>query len=202
MIKVVITGPPSGTGYLPYRIEWWAAGRPQFVGLSREPLLDACRQLQQYGLMDDTVVGLFEKDAADRDEWLQRTTVGYGARAGQDRFKSEAGRGIAPIQENEPAGLALDAGVPTQEERMGPYREFPGGPIKQTDRPGELRDDRRDVSAAPPARSEAEQPKPHKPPEPPDDTGPGPSKPSKPHQSHHQPKLKGSGGRRGSRSGR
>ena len=81
MIRVVITGPPSGTGYLPYKIESWALGRPQFVGVSRVPLLDACRQLQQAGMMNDTVVGLFDQDA-DRDEWLQRTTVGYGARYG------------------------------------------------------------------------------------------------------------------------
>ena len=78
MIRVIITGPPSGTGWMPYAVKfWWRGGRPQLVGLAKSPLLDACRRLKAYGLMDDTVVGLFYED--DETQWLERTTVGYGA---------------------------------------------------------------------------------------------------------------------------
>lgn len=171
MIKVIITGPPSGTGFIPYRVDWWAAGRPQFVGVSKLPLLDACRQLQQYGLMDDTVVGLFYED--EDLQWLERTTVGYGARivrrAAQDRFKSEGG-GIAPDQENEPtAAAALDAGIPTD---VRPAR-----------------------SAAPPPRLST-------PREPLADTGPGFGGRATSTKPHRKRQRAGSSGRQGSRSGR
>jgi hypothetical protein len=209
MIRVVITGPPSGTGYLPYKIESWALGRPQFVGVSRLPLLDACRQLQQAGVMDDTVVGLFDQDA-DRDEWRMRTTVGYGARYGSappvagaavDAFLSTAGGGVPGRPKNAPT--SLDAGVPIEENEMGPYREFPGGPLKGApDRPGELRDDRRDFTAAPLAKPAASPPAPRTPPAPPDDRDQVPAEPPRLEKSHHRPRPKGSGGRRGSRSGR
>jgi hypothetical protein len=132
-------------------IESWAYGRPQFVGVSPRPLLDACRQLKQSGLMDDTVVGLFDLGEAN---WLLRTTVGYGSR------------------------YMLHA---------GPYREFPGGPIKHP------------PSDDLPAKSEAPPPPPHTPPAPPVDTDLDPAEPKKKHQSHHRPKPKGSAARRGSR---
>ena len=75
MIHVVVTGPPK-TGFYPYRVDWWMQGRQQIVGAWPLPLFDACRKLKQMGLMDSTVVGLFEEGDP---KWKFRTTVGYGA---------------------------------------------------------------------------------------------------------------------------
>lgn len=173
MIRVVITGPPSGTGWIPYKVDWWAKGRSQFVGVSQFPLLDACRQLQQYGLMNDTVVGLFE---ADDPNWLQRTTVGFGAR-------------YRPPQ----TGAARPAMRYSEEEATmvaGKYREFPGGPLRDTEP---------EPTGGPPARPAEPPPAPRKPREPPADTGRGHAKPKHSGQSHHKPKRGGSSARRGSR---
>lgn len=76
MIKVVITGPPQN-GYFPYRVDWFLAGRPQIVGASPAPLLDAARKLKQMGLMDSTVLGLFEQ-GEHGDVMRFRSTVGEG----------------------------------------------------------------------------------------------------------------------------
>lgn len=201
MIRVVITGPPSGTGYSPYKIESWAHGRPQFVGLSKEPLLDACRQLQQAGVMNDTVVGLFD-EGADKDEWRMRTTVGYGARYGNaapqapeavDALKSEAGGGVPGRPENEPTGRA-----PPKEEHMGPYREFPGGPLKNApDAPMAVVTT--PASAVQPATPSAPRSPLHKRPEPPTDRGPAVATPATSAKLHPKRQPTGSGGRRGRR---
>lgn len=162
MIRVILTGPPSGTGFMPYKVNMYTYGKPHLVGVSKQPLLDACRQLKQIGLMDDTVVGLF--DEAD-PQWKFRTTVGYGAKA------------------------------------MGPYREFPGGPIKETP---ELELDhgawRMRTSDATPATPAAEPPTPRTPPTRPAEHSPGHAERAKPEKPHHRPRPKGSGARRGSRS--
>lgn len=169
MIRVVITGPPTGTGFMPYVIDWWYRGRHHFVGLSPTPLLDACRQLQQFGLMNDTVVGLFNKGD---DRWIERTTVGYGAKT------------------------------------MAPYREFPGGPIKEIpDPPGEPPGGRPRSEAvyptdAPPAIQEEGPPPPHTPREHPNDTDREHSRPAKLEKSHHRQKRAKSAGHRGLGRGR
>ena len=198
MIKVIITGPPSGAGFFPYRIDWWSEGRPQFVGVSKQPLLDACRQLKAYGLMDDTVVGLFDENQY-RDEWRLRTTVGYGAK---QTIREDAGTGprmvpFRPMPEHARLergdvqdALELDAGIPATPEDAMPYREFPGGPLKAS------------PSDATPATPAAPPLLPHTPPKPPaeaDQAHPHPHKPAMSAKSHHPPKLKGSSARRGSR---
>ena len=99
MIHVVITGPPK-TGFYPYRVDWWAEGRPQIIGAWPLPLYDACWKLKQMGLMDDTQVALFE---GDDPHWKIQTTVGEGCRKWIE---------------------------PWQEVKMGQYREYPGGPLK------------------------------------------------------------------------
>lgn len=80
MIRVVITGPPNQGGWLPYRVDWFAKGRPQLVGVSPTPLHAACRQLRQMGVMDSTVVALFDEKGLHAREWRARTTVGVGSR--------------------------------------------------------------------------------------------------------------------------
>ncbi len=45
-------------------------------GLSRQPLLDACRALERMGADPATQCGLFR---AGRSDWDLRTTVGHGA---------------------------------------------------------------------------------------------------------------------------
>lgn len=183
MIRVIITGPPSGTGYFPYRIEAWAQGRPRFVGLSRDPLLDACRQLKQYGLMDDTVVGLFDGDA---ENWDKRTTVGVGAL----QRASSSERAGSPVRYSEGAGTPTPDKI--EEAVMAPYREFPGGPIKDIGPP----------TAAQPAIPVEPPPPPRTPPKPPDDTDRAAPKRAKSGKSHHRPRPKGSGGHRGRQLGR
>lgn len=51
------------------------AGEP-VEGLSREPLLDACRKLKSIGVAPEAECGLFRKG---RSDWDLKTTVGYGA---------------------------------------------------------------------------------------------------------------------------
>lgn len=159
MIQVIITGPATGTGFIPYVIDWYRHGRHQFVGLSPTPLLDACRQLKQFGLMDDTVVGLFNRDD---HRWIERTTVGYGART------------------------------------MAPYREFPGGPVK------EIQDRTHPAVAAvlngeQPEQSEGPPPPPHTPREPPNDKGRAHAKPKTSGHSHPKRRRAKSGARQGQR---
>lgn len=154
MIRVIVEAPPTGTGFMPYRVDWWAHGRPQFVGVSPWPLLDACRQLHRAGVMNDTVVGLFVEG---EDTWRERTTVGYGAK------------------------------------HMGPYREFPGGPIKEAGQP---------LSGAPTATPEEPQRPESTPPDMLTDTGPAEPKPAKSGKSHHPRKPRASGGQRGLGRGR
>ena len=176
MIRVVITGPPSGTGWFPYKIDWWAQGKPQFVGVSKQPLLDACRQLKQFGLMDDTVVGLFHESEG---WWRQRTTVGYGARQmapppGRQRPPvRHSGEGAIPVPQTREAALSpsvevaeLDAGVPSVARQATP-EEPPPPEHRHRERPADTDRDR-----ARPAKSE---------------------------KSHRRPRPKGSGARRGSR---
>ena len=100
MIRVIVTGPPK-TGFYPYRVDWWMRGQPQIIGAWPLPLFDACRKLKQMGLMDSTVVGLFE---GDDPKWKLRTTVGYGAKHW--------------IEPTEPS--------PTFD-----YREFPAAPLNE-----------------------------------------------------------------------
>src|SRR5215831_14577448 len=193
MIRVVITGPPSETGWMPYKVDfWWQGGRPQLVGLAKAPLLDACRRLKAYGLMDDTVVGLFD-EWDYKDEWSLRTTVGYGSRHAV-REDGHLGPKLVrhrpfppPLAERaaKPRGgtqdaLKLDAGIPTAPEPETP------------------------PSAAPPAIPAAPPPQPHTPPAQPVAKHPGgwPKgwlKQARIAKSRPKPKAGGSGGRRGSR---
>ena len=74
MIKVQITGEPKGHGKF-----IWAVQDPPLGGLSRQPLLDACRALAAIGLADHDTVGLYRGDS------LQMTcTIGYGRRKSID----------------------------------------------------------------------------------------------------------------------
>lgn len=179
MIRVVITGPPSGTGFFPYKIESWAYGRPQFVGVSHQPLLDACRQLKQAGLMDDTVVGLFD-EGAYKDEWRLRTTVGYGAKH--------------TVKENNRTGPVLAKYKPFPYDALRPRSDLNEGAGIEG-----AREAAPSPSGEPSAKSEAPPPAAHTPPEPLVDTGPAPASPDKRKQSRRRPRPKGLGGRRGSR---
>jgi hypothetical protein len=62
-----------------YKWKWHArqgwAGRP-LEGLSREPLLDACRALKRMGASPGELVGVFCEGSR---VWSLRTTVGCGA---------------------------------------------------------------------------------------------------------------------------
>lgn len=111
MISVIITGPPK-TGFLPYRVEWWFRGRPQLIGASPVPLLDACRQLKQMGLMDSTDVGLFHKL-----NLIRRTTVGAGDRdfwrAHMDTPKTEGIKGTPDMNVMPPLGDNEVSDAPT-----------------------------------------------------------------------------------------
>ena len=63
------------------RGKWrWSAGGGALSGLSRQPLLDACRALKRMGAAGDTVVGLFRAgrtipDLTCRVRWGVRKTV-------------------------------------------------------------------------------------------------------------------------------
>lgn len=193
MIRVVITGPASSSGFFPYRIDWFQQGRPQFVGLSREPLLDACRQLHQMGIMSDTVVGLFD-EWEYRDEWRLRTTVGYGAgrtvEEGRAGFRKYVQRPPDAPQHGVRRAHATSGIAPNESEAtmMGKYREFPGGPILDAGIPS-------DQPSTPPAAP----PEPRRSPTPPADKGPGHAKPKKSGHSHPKRKQAKSGGRQGRR---
>ena len=127
MIHVVVTGPPK-TGFYPYRVDWWMQGRPQIVGAWPLPLFDACRKLKQMGLMDSTVVGLFE---GDDPKWKFRTTVGYGARHWVEpigpnptgEYREFAARPLNDASE-EPALIAAPPATP--EEPPRPPHRHPG----------------------------------------------------------------------------
>lgn len=180
MIRVVITGPPSNS-YFPYRIEWYGKERREFVGLSPQPLLDACRQLEQFGVMSDTVVGLFDEDQY-RDTWRLRTTVGAGSKlivAGSPpRFVEYA---------REPTGARTD-----DFEDDPSVLQHPDPQIAPT-RLADLNAEHSAISEEPP-------PEPHRPPKRQAGKGRGHAAPSKTAQSHRKRKRAGSGGRRGSRS--
>lgn len=55
---------------------WFVRGRPQIGGISRQPLLDACRSLKRAGADTDEEIRLFRPG---RTDWDLKTTVGYGA---------------------------------------------------------------------------------------------------------------------------
>lgn len=216
MIHVIITGPPKG-GRMPYRIEGQSAnhGNPILNLEAGDPLLDACRVLAGMGEPPDHLIGIF--DNRRYPDWAARTTVGYGSRYDPRtrttqrpsiRFSNEGGPSpLTPETSPTGGGTAftspLDAGVPTGEpveDNMGQYREYPGGPIKETAEPppGNVTP----PSDAPPATPVEPPPPPRKPPEPPADTGPAHAKPATSGKSHHRPKPKGSGGSRGLSRGR
>lgn len=202
MIHVVITGPSVG-GKVPYRIEGQSSnhGTPIPNLQAVDPLLDACRVLARMGEPPDHLIGIFDQNYPD---WAARTTVGYGSRYDpltrttqrpSIRFASEGGP--TPLAtENASTGspAPLDAGVPTEDE-MGPYREYPGGPIKGAEPKPPANVGMPTIPSAPP-------PLPRKSPEPPADTGPAHAKPAKSGKSHPRPKPKGSGGSRGLSRGR
>lgn len=58
------------------RYAWTVRGRPEIGGISREPLLSACRLLKSLGAATDETVAVFRPGHA---EWDMRTTVGYGS---------------------------------------------------------------------------------------------------------------------------
>jgi len=58
------------------RWAWQLRRRPEIRGLSREPLLDACRALKAMGEGTEWEIGLFRPG---RSDWDLRTTVGHGA---------------------------------------------------------------------------------------------------------------------------
>lgn len=58
------------------RWRWRVRGRPEIQGVSREPLLAACRALKSLGADPQTEIALFRPG---RSIWDLRTTVGYGA---------------------------------------------------------------------------------------------------------------------------
>lgn len=58
------------------KYRWHVRGRAEIGGVSRQPLLDACRALKALGEPPATWIGLFRPG---RTDWDLRTTVGYGA---------------------------------------------------------------------------------------------------------------------------
>lgn len=173
MIHVVIVG-PAKNGWFPYRVDWYFEGRPQLTGLSPTPLLDACRQLKQMGLMDSTVVGLFY---GGENQWRFRTTVGYGARNAPEHRVEEA---------RSPAGARratmIDDGIKgTPDMNVMP----------------DLGDAA--TSDAPPATPAEEPPEPHTRPEHQAGKGQAHAEPDKPKQPHRKRKPAKSGARRGQR---
>lgn len=179
MIKVVVEGPATGTGFVPYRVDWFVQGRPQIKGLSQEPLLDACRQLKRMGLMDSTVVGLFSEGS---DTWRMRTTVGYGA--AHTVQETPNGPKFKPYRPHPGKGIygATASGID--------YSERAATPIAGEDQPSEATDEIQAILEAPlrPPRKLPKQPV-HK--------GLGLAKPDKPKKSHPKRPRTKSGGRRG-----
>lgn len=58
-------------------VQWvWKVDQPALEGLSRQPLLDACRELKRIGVPPGVVCGLFRKG---RDQPDLTCTVGSGA---------------------------------------------------------------------------------------------------------------------------
>jgi hypothetical protein len=95
MIKV-IRGPMSSKATFAYR----ATGCGFAVeGRSRQPLLDACRQLKRMGVDPAEQCGLFREGHSD---WDLRTTIGYGAR----KTISETNRRGVKLAEFRPHYLA------------------------------------------------------------------------------------------------
>jgi len=70
MIKVQITGEPKGHG----KFLWTVEGTP-LCGLSRQPLLDACRVVSRLGAQDEATIGLYRGDKLS-----MTCQVGYGRR--------------------------------------------------------------------------------------------------------------------------
>lgn len=56
--------------------QWHVRGRPKIRGISREPLLDACRKLKSLGENPLSYAGLFRPE---RQDWDVRTTIREGA---------------------------------------------------------------------------------------------------------------------------
>lgn len=55
---------------------WHVRGNPKIGGISREPLLDACRVLKSMGEEPEQEIGTFRPG---RTDWDLKTTIGYGA---------------------------------------------------------------------------------------------------------------------------
>jgi hypothetical protein len=70
MIRVQITGEPKGHGKFT-----WTAEDQRLGGLSRQPLLDACRALAAIGLADHETVGLYRGNRLEMS-----CQLGYGRR--------------------------------------------------------------------------------------------------------------------------
>lgn len=71
MLEVRITAKRGKKGTWPYKV-----GGRLMGGFSRQPLLDACRQLKAMGEPEAAPIGLFWLDST---VWSVRTTVGAGA---------------------------------------------------------------------------------------------------------------------------
>lgn len=67
---------PQGYTQLGPVFPWHVRGRPEIRGVSRQPLLDACRVLKAMGEPPATWITL---SRPGRMDWDLRTTVGYGA---------------------------------------------------------------------------------------------------------------------------
>lgn len=194
MIRVVITGPPKN-GYFPYRTEGYKDGRSQFVGLSTEPLLDACRQLSKIGVMSDSVVGLFDEDQY-KTEWRLRTTVGVGSKL-TVREDDKSGPAFVRYQPISAAAIrARRAALPSPidfagDPSVGQHPDENNAPVSAPDR--------KSLNVGPTAKSGGPPPEPRTPPMLRDGTGQGHATPSKPVLPHRKRKRAGSGARRGSR---
>jgi hypothetical protein len=189
MIRVIVTGPATGGGFYPYRVDWWSkVGQSRIVGLSQEPLMDACRQLQQLGVMDSTVVALFDDEAAD--PWTRRTTVGYGAREAVRRLRGDYS--AATAMEEPPVPEERTSELPNENGTLDPLQELLAEDL----------DAGVPSSALPPAKSEAPRPPPHILPKHPKHKASGHAKPSKPRQSHPKRPRTKSAAPRGSSSRR
>jgi hypothetical protein len=73
MIRVQITGEPKGHGKFT-----WTAEDQRLSGLSRQPLLDACRALAAIGLADHETVGIYRGDRLEMScqlGWGRKKTI-------------------------------------------------------------------------------------------------------------------------------
>jgi hypothetical protein len=80
MIRVQITGEPKGHGKFT-----WTAEDQRLGGLSRQPLLDACRALAAIGLADHETVGIYRGDRFEMScqlGWGRRRVVEETVRDG------------------------------------------------------------------------------------------------------------------------